>query len=254
MSENQSHAGNQLYDDKFYRAQKDDSFISAKIVLPIVEKVVHPRNVIDIGCGVGTWLAAWKNLFGVKIYGVDGDYVDRSQLFIDEKDFYPLNLEKRGGVSDLFVDKKFDLVESLEVAEHLSPERADSFVEDLTKLGDIILFSAAIIGQTGTNHVNEQMQSYWAKKFLSLGYVGIDCIRSKIWNYQQVVTCYRQNTFLYVNSKELYRYPELHKFYLENGDNIIYDIVHPENWINRLMYFQNTVQQFNAYLEQIQKK
>ena len=94
--ENQSHAGNQPYDENFYRYQKDGSFRSASIILPIVEKYVHPKSVIDIGCGVGTWLAAWKKLFGAKVCGIDGDYVDRTQLLIDEEEFYPANLE--GGV------------------------------------------------------------------------------------------------------------------------------------------------------------
>ena len=251
MSEIQAHAGNQPYDENFYRAQKDGSFISASIILPIVEKFIHPKNVLDVGCGVGTWLAAWKKLFNVEIYGVDGDYVDRSQLMIKSNEFYPANLEQ-GGVEAL--SKKFDLVESLEVAEHLSPSRADSFVEDLTKLGDVILFSAAIVGQGGTNHVNEQMPSYWAKKFLKYGYVGIDCIRPKIWENQQVAVWYRQNIFIYADSNELYHYPELQKYYLENRESTIFDAVHPEIWIGRLMHFQNTVQQFNAYLAHITQK
>lgn len=215
----------------------------------IFEKFVHPKNVIDIGCESGTWLAAWKKLFGVEIFGIDKNYVNETWLSIDKKFFHPLNLEKR-----INLDRHFDIVQSMEVAEHLSPARADSFVEDLTKLSDVILFSAAVIGQGGTNHVNEQMQSYWAKKFLRLGYVGIDCIRPKIWDNQQIPPWRRQNTLIYANSKELYRYPELQKYYLEHGENIIYDIVHPEMWISRLMHFQNTVQQFNAYLAQITQK
>ena len=42
--------------------------------------------------------------------------------------------------------------------------------------------------------------------------------------------------------------------YLEHGENTIYDIVHPEMWISKLIPFQNTVQQFNAYLTQITQK
>lgn len=103
----------------------------------IFEKFVHPKNVIDIGCESGTWLAAWKKLFGVEIFGIDKNYVNETWLSIDKKFFHPLNLEKR-----INLDRHFDIVQSMEVAEHLSPARADSFVEDLTKFGDVILFSA----------------------------------------------------------------------------------------------------------------
>ena len=96
MSEIQAHAGNQPYDEEFYR-KNQLGLQSANIVLPIVEKFVHPKNVIDVGCGSGTWLAAWKKLFGVDVLGIDGDYVDRSQLMVDEKEFYPVNLERGGG-------------------------------------------------------------------------------------------------------------------------------------------------------------
>ena len=180
---------NQPYDENFYRARrKAGLYKSAAEVLSVVGRFIHPRSVIDLGCGTGEWLAAWQNLFGTEIFGVDGDYVDRSQLSVDEKFFHPANLEER-----VNLNRRFDLVESLEVAEHLSPARADSFVEDLTRLGDVILFSAAIPAQGGTNHVNEQWQSYWAEKFLRLGYVAVDCIRPEIWDNKNIWAHYCQN-------------------------------------------------------------
>ena len=248
--ENQAHAGNQPYDSKFFKEQQG-AMQMAGVILPVVEKYVHPKSVVDIGCGIGSWIAMWKKLFGAKVCGIDGDYVDHTQLLIDEEEFYPANLE--GGWTES-LDKKFDLVESLEVAEHLSPSRADSFVEDLTKLGDVILFSAAIVGQGGTNHVNEQMQSYWAKKFLRLGYVGVDCIRPKVWDSAYLPPWRKQNTIIYVDSKKLYHYPELQKYYLDHGENVIYDLVHPDLWINRFIQFQNMAQNFQAYIEKLNQK
>lgn len=229
---------NQLYDEKFYLMQKDGSLKSATEILPIVAEFVHPRRVVDIGCGVGGWLAVWQK-FDAEIYGIDGDYVDRSQLFIDEENFYPANLEER-----VTLNKRFDLAMSLEVAEHLSPERADSFVEDLTRLADVILFSAAIPAQGGTGHVNEQWQSYWAKKFLRFGYVAVDCIRPKIWTNETVEICYRQNVFIYAKSTKLYRYPELQAYYLKHRDAHIFDVVHPELWALLIREFYEVSLQF----------
>ena len=243
MEENkQLHAGDAPYDENFYRAQKDDSYKAASVVLPLVAKFVYPQTVVDVGCGVGTWLAVWKKL-GAKILGIDGDYVDRSQLFIDPEEFHSANLEEK-----IHLNKKFALVQTLEVAEHLSRDRAESFVDDLTNLGDVILFGAAVIGQGGTNHVNEQMQSYWAEKFLRRGYVGIDCLRPQIWADGRIAFYYRQNTILYVKNTELYHYPELQKFYLEHKDGTIFDAVHPEMWIGRLIAFQNFQNQVQAHL------
>ncbi len=223
----------QFYDKNFYNGQKDGSFNSAMEILPIVSDFIHPRSIVDVGCGVGTWLAAWQNISNVEIFGIDGDYVDRSQLPIDEKFFHPFNLEER-----INLNRRFDLAESLEVAEHLTPARSDSFVEDLTKLSDVILFSAAIPSQGGTNHINEQWPSYWAKKFLQWGYVGIDCVRPRIWDNNNVEWWYRQNTFIYVKSSELYHYPELQDFYIKHRDATIFDAVHPRRWFSKLRQLQ----------------
>ena len=78
------------------------------------------------------------------------------------------------------IDREFDLVVSLEVAEHLPEECAKIFIKSLTKLGPVILFSAAIPFQGWTNHLNEQWPDYWANYFKDNGYEAIDCIRKKV--------------------------------------------------------------------------
>ena len=67
--------------------------------------------------------------------------------------------------SNLWLLSKYNFSISLEVAEHISQNLAYRFIEFLTKKSDYILFSAAIPGQTGDGHVNEQWPSYWAEKF-----------------------------------------------------------------------------------------
>lgn len=108
-------ASGEIYDAKFYQEQKDESYRSARSVAPIIIEAVHPKTMVDVGCGVGAWARAFQD-FGVDAYGVDGDYVDRSQLLIDQKKFFPHNLEEK-----IVINKKVDLVISMEVAEHLTP-------------------------------------------------------------------------------------------------------------------------------------
>ena len=43
-------------------------------------------------------------------------------------------------------------------------------VATITKHGDAVLFSAAIPGQGGQDHLNEQWPEYWQKKFEVNGY------------------------------------------------------------------------------------
>ncbi|MDW8444469.1 MAG: hypothetical protein RML45_09315 [Acetobacteraceae bacterium] len=96
------------------------------------------------------------------------------------------------------LDRRFDLALSLEVAEHLPPERAAGFVADLVRLAPAVLFSAAIPLQGGTNHVNERWQAFWAGLFASHGYRAFDVIRPRVWDDPRVEPWYRQNTVLFL--------------------------------------------------------
>jgi hypothetical protein len=82
---------------------------------------------------------------------------------------------------------------SLEVAEHLPESRAASFVADLCRLAPVVLFSAAIPGQGGTGHVNEQWPGYWADLFGARGYSVSGALRWRIWNDCRVCNWYSQN-------------------------------------------------------------
>ncbi len=51
-----------IYNKTFYDNQEKGSLNSAKIIVPIVMDIVKPKSVIDVGCGVGTWLSVFKQL------------------------------------------------------------------------------------------------------------------------------------------------------------------------------------------------
>ena len=64
-----------MYDENFYRAQKDGSYRSAELTIPkLFNYMPKPRTVVDVGCGLGTWLAVFKQ-HGAEVAGVDGAYV-----------------------------------------------------------------------------------------------------------------------------------------------------------------------------------
>jgi len=101
--------------------------------------------------------------------------------------------------------ERFDLALSLEVAEHLNPKRADSFVADLCKASDLVLFSAALPAQDGDEHQNCQWTSYWAQLFVRQGYFPFDVVRPLIRSNRAVEWWYRTNVVLYVKATEAER-------------------------------------------------
>lgn len=240
-------ANSKIYNAQFFENEGSHNFKSAEMIVPLVLELVHPKNMIDVGCGVGPWVKVFQN-HGVDSYGIDGDYVNKNQLLIDEKNFLPWNLESR-----FDLNKKFDLAITLEVAEHLTPQRAVTFVEDLTKLSDVILFSAAITAQGGTNHINEQFQNYWVEIFKKHGFVAIDYLRPQIWQDTRIEICYRQNILLYVRETSISKYPRLFNFYLKHCDEQILDVVHPEMFMLRTNQFNYAIMKIKE-LEKIVEK
>ena len=185
------------YDKGFFELQSEVSLISARIVLGSVLGSFEVNSAADVGCGVGPWLKAATEHNIENILGIDGDYVDRDSLYIPPEHFLSWNLEKVGFAQEIVESSRFDLVISMEVAEHLPQERAPSFVEELCQLGDLILFSAAIPGQGGIAHINEQPLDYWAKLFAEHNYDCFDYLRRDLWHQDECAWWYLQNVLLF---------------------------------------------------------
>lgn len=173
-------------------------------MLPLIFEVVQPRSIVDVGCGLGQWLRAFRERGVEDLLGIDGPHVPLERLEISEEEFLSFDLSQ---AKEFHLSRKFDLAISLEVAEHLKEEVAEPYVDMLTSLSDKIVFSAAIPHQTGENHFNEQPPNYWALKFQARGYVMLDAFRGRIWNEDSLSWWYRQNTFLVVKKELLDQFP-----------------------------------------------
>jgi SAM-dependent methyltransferase len=163
------------------------------IIVPIIMDMINPKSVVDVGCGIGTFLNIFKKNGVQEVLGLDGGWTDRKLLskYISLEEFQEANLEKL-----LEINKKYDVAICLEVAEHLSLASADTTIENLTNLSDYVVFSAAFPGQGGQNHLNEQWPTYWKSKFNKMGYEVWDIFRPLLWDIEAVPDWYKQNMFL----------------------------------------------------------
>jgi hypothetical protein len=182
------------YSHDFYDYIDAGSRRSARAVAKLLLPEMKIASLLDVGAGHGAWAAEWLAA-GVKdVLAVDGDYVERDQFAIPAKRFKAHDL-----ATPLDLKRKFDLVQTLEVAEHLPAAKADLFVDNLVAHGDVILFSAAVPHQGGEHHVNEQPPEYWRKKFATRGYAVFDFVRPGLTVAEGVMPWYRFNTYLYAN-------------------------------------------------------
>jgi SAM-dependent methyltransferase len=213
------------YTKTFFEQLRMGATRSAQAIVPLVLQLVRVDSVVDVGCGDGSWLAVFRE-FGVeKIFGIDGKYVDLELLQIPTDSFYALDLTK-----PFRLQRTFDLAVSLEVAEHLPSESAANFVESLTRLAPLVLFSAAIPFQSGTHHINEQWPDYWASLFQRHGYAPVDFIRERIWQNENVESWYSQNILLYAEGNFLEQNPNLK---IESGRTNLGQlcVVHPKQYL-----------------------
>jgi 2-polyprenyl-3-methyl-5-hydroxy-6-metoxy-1,4-benzoquinol methylase len=141
-------------------SQEQQNHISAEKIFHLLFKLYKPNSILDVGCGLGTWLSVARELGVENVCGIEGPWINPKQLRIDPEYVIIQDLEH-----PFNLHRSFDLVISLEIAEHLSPNVASTFIASLVSHGDIILFSAAIPYQGGHNHINEQFPSYWANLF-----------------------------------------------------------------------------------------
>jgi glycosyltransferase involved in cell wall biosynthesis len=166
---------------------------TATVARAILERWFEFHSVIDFGCGTGNWL----NCFSIN--------TDRTILGLEMETFAPYEIEIDPGLIlhldlGLYVNlqRRFDLALCVEVAEHVDPLHAPNVVENCVRHSDVVLFSAAIPGQGGLHHVNEQLPGYWAALFEKHDYAVVDRLRPQIWDDPQIPIWYRQNLLLYV--------------------------------------------------------
>lgn len=222
-----------IYNKNFYQTIKSGSSDSAVLVAPLVMNLLKPASVIDVGCGTGEWLKEFAR-YGVDITGVDGDYVPRQYLKIQPEKFIAHDLSR-----PFIVRKRFDLALSLEVAEHLPLERAETFVDDLTALAPVVLFSAAIPGQGGYGHINEQWPGYWSGLFGKRGYKVVDALRKLIWDNENIEWWYRQNLLIFIDELKIENYQLIAPDIKEKAGFI--DLVHPQNYMLRQSGFKKKI-------------
>jgi SAM-dependent methyltransferase len=223
-----------FYNEDFYQEQAGGSYRSALLYVPHLLKYFSPGSVVDVGCGRGTWLKAFKENGVTSLTGFDGEWNTQKNMIEPSIRFFSADLNHFSNSEKA----KFDLAVSLGVAEHLKESSALQFIAGLASLAEVVLFSSAFVKQGGPGHINEQFHSYWAKLFREHGYHPYDLFRPTFWGHPEVEFWYQQNTFLYVKESS-----PLNQSLKENGlvplTNLhLMDCVHPElykRWVSEAM-------------------
>jgi hypothetical protein len=195
---------------------------SAAVVGEILNDLFDFERVIDVGCGEGWWGSELASRGRAEAVGVETENVPQPAPHVTRHQF---DLTVPGVLAPLGA---FDLAICLEVAEHLPESAADTLIDSLCAAATTVIFSAAIPGQGGHGHVNEQWPAYWVRKFEERGYEVSGDLRWHVWGNDQVEPWYQQNMLVAMNvtgrNKQPYAYNELF------GEHAFQDpiaVVHP---------------------------
>jgi SAM-dependent methyltransferase len=180
------------YSRDFYLDNDRGMSRSARAILSEFLQGQSVRSAIDVGCGRGNWLQMLLELKVEHVLGLDGPWVRNAGLLVPEQNFRSTDLLEP--IPDL---GHFDVGLCFEVLEHLSDEAGKRIVGWLCGSCEQVLFSAAVPGQGGTGHINEQWQSYWARIFESNGFVADLTMRNKLWLEADIKPWYKQNLIVF---------------------------------------------------------
>ena len=151
-----------------------------------------PDRFNDIGCGEGH-LVGLAAKMGIPSFGMDLNCLPN--LFLNGE---IVKHDLTGNLRDLYVAPA-NLTFSLEVGEHLPEDQAIKYCHYLSQwTSEYLVFSAAIPGQGGSGHVNEQPKEYWRDRLKDEGFVYLDqmsddlkvmweIVAGKAWWYPQNV-------------------------------------------------------------------
>jgi len=221
-----------LYSSGFFDRIDTASRDSAAAMLPPLVDILKPASAIELGAGAGAWSGQLLALGLSEVIAVDGEWQTDRAMHVPRAAFRAHDLQ-----TPLDLNRRFDLAIALEVAEHLAESAADVFVSSLTRHADVVLFSAAMPLQGGTNHINEQPPSYWIAKFSERGYACLDIIRPMFWNNRNVATYYKQNGYLFAHESrtELIATLRDRQARLYEGSSSLW-FVHPDQYLEVASY------------------
>jgi SAM-dependent methyltransferase len=154
-----------FYDELYYVHVEEAAQKSANIIATDLLKHMGGKTIIDVGCGTGALLEAFKNK-GCDVHGLE-----RSHAAIKYCKGRGVNVTEFDINNDEYSPNRiFDIAISTEVAEHLPASSADKLIDLLCNLSGQIAFTATPPGGGGMCHINEQPNSYWISKFSRNGY------------------------------------------------------------------------------------
>lgn len=158
------HKVDTLYDKEYYETHNNWKLKEYHHIAKAIKEHLSPDSVIDLGCGNGV-LVSLLEKEGIKTFGVEASMDAINHRINKENTIYWHDLRvpiKKGLTTDLTV--------SIEVAEHIEPEMASNYCDNLTRFSDTVLMTASPEEDGGKYHFNPQNKEFWTQMMYTRGF------------------------------------------------------------------------------------
>ena len=157
-----------LYNDRFFRKRTKGKTIRWEIMFgECLRETFQIESIVDFGCGLGTFLDGCLKSGAKKVMGFEYGY-ELAKKYISPT---VASFIQYGNVMEKIDCGKFDCAMSIEVAEHILPDKSDMFIQNLVDAGDkYIILTAAHPGQGGLWHINERPKQFWGDSIEKCGF------------------------------------------------------------------------------------
>lgn len=124
-----------------------------------IVKTLQPQSILDIGCGVGSYLEGALQYGCKDILGLDVSFETAKEFLTPEISPY---IKYGDATKPLDLNRKFKCVMSFETGEHIESDKTGVFIDNLCKHSSkYIILTAAPPGQAGTGHINLREKKFW---------------------------------------------------------------------------------------------
>ncbi len=124
---------------------------------------IQPNSVLDAGCAKGFLVEGFRKR-GVEAWGVDISEFAVASVHESIRPFC-----KVGSITQPF-GRRFDLIISIEVLEHMQPAEGEQAIANLCAHADDIIFTSTPFDYKETTHYNVQPPEVWSREFARHGF------------------------------------------------------------------------------------
>ncbi len=249
-----------LYNEEYYQNYNGDDYgrndkwlsFFGNIADNIVEKI-QPKTVLDIGCAYGLLVESLRDR-NCEAFGIDVSDYALSKAREDIVKYLSVETILRP------LDKKFDLIVTIEVIEHIKEDDCETAIRNMCAAADSVLLATTPDDFDDPTHFNVQPPVYWVRQFAKFGFAP-DILHDAGYLTPYTILFRKSKQPMAIEIQRLYGEKKLQDYYfarlnhrkniLENEKKIFETKIEQVSEINRVQ--ERVIFQANEHAENLEE-